>query len=273
MVTRTRTLANFSVEKNQLITHLTAKIASAQTTTLNKDYDNRHAAELTNVQPLLDAIEAKFKRCQTMYWVYFADLDYSILAGSGSALPFQMDCTIDDATLLTKHTFMVNDPVSYKELIDYQFQSFVLMVASLYENLVCLAEVFAKKVIVFINKPLSTPMRDYLDFHQRLLDLDYRTRDELSICLDNSRLFLTTYVALNTQLRNRFNHGFLIHLETDGTEYFVSNLGTNLFRPRSTELLLNEYAKTIVDGTDFFIRNLMTALYQMGNHTTKLIPS
>lgn len=68
------------------------------------------------------------------------------------------------------------------------------MTASIYENLVLLAEIFLKKVIVYIRKPLSSPLNDYLKYLELLISLGYRDNDKLTACVKISEPYFDQYL-------------------------------------------------------------------------------
>lgn len=273
-ITHSRSLVSFSTERNQLFTHISDKQTSNLISSMNSDFDDRIKMEPAHVERLLAAVEAKFKRCQTLYFVYFETAQHSILCNDTTTLPLSVDCEIEDATIITRHSFRVENPIAYREMINYNFQTFVITLASLYENLVALSEVFVKKVIVFVkNKPVSTPLRDYIDFHRKLMLLGYRSSDHLSTCLTNSDPFLSKYLTHITMLRNRFMHGYSINIEMSGTEYMIENLNSGTLSARSTDLLIDRYTKEVLEKSEVFIRELMVALYEMGKDSSSNIPA
>ena len=272
VITKTRTLSNFARQKNDLITLLATKAAAAKVTAINKNIDEKFSPDTTNVNAVLNAIEAKFKKCESIYYQYFEDADHSVLSGNIATLPVGVDCTLIDSTASIDCYFSVNDRYAYKEIIDGNFQTFILTVASMYENLVILAEIFLKKVMIYVKKPLSAPLRDYLDYLELMISLGYRDNDRLNICMTSSDPFFTQYLEQINQLRNRFIHGYSLNLESDSFNYYVASM-VNKFTPKSADLLLHIFTKAILDQTRVFIINLMTALEQSGKHHKKYIPA
>ena len=272
VITKNHTLSNFARQKNDLITLLATKTAASKIININKIFENKFSPDVSNVISVLNAIEAKFKKCEAIYFQYFEDADHNILSGSSSSLPVGIDCTLIDGTSVVNCSFSVNDRFSYKEMVDGNFQTFILTVASMYENIVTLAEIFIKKVMVYIKKPLSSPLRDYIEYLKLMINLGYRENDRLNICMTTSDPFFTKYLEQINQLRNRFIHGFSLNLESDSFSYYVVSLD-NKFTPKSADLLLHVFTKEILDNTRTFIINLMTAIEQSGKHHRKTIPS
>jgi hypothetical protein len=272
VITKNRTLSNFARQKNDLITLLATKTAAAKVTAINKIFEEKFSPDAANVTAVLSAIEAKFKKCEAIYFQYFEDADHSILSGNNATLPVGIDCTLTDGTTNIYYSFTVNDRYAYKEMVDGNFQTFILTVASMYENLVTLAEIFLRKVMVYIKKPLSSPLRDYLDYLNLMISLGYRDNDRLNICMTTSEPFFTKYLEQMNHLRNRFIHGCSLNLESDSFNYYVVPL-SNKFTPKSADLLLHVFTKEILDNTRTFIINLMSAIKQSGKHHRKTIPA
>lgn len=260
------------MQKNDLITLLATKTAAAKVTAINKNIEEKFSPDTTNVNAVLNAIEAKFKKCEAIYYQYFEDAAHNVLSGSSATLPTGSNCTLIDGTISINYSFSVNDRSAYKEMVDGNFQTFILTVASMYENLVNLAEIFLRKVMVYIKKPLSSPLRDYLDYLKLMISLGYRDNDRLNICMATSEPFFTTYLEQINQLRNRFIHGFSLNMESDSFNYYVISL-VNGFTPKPADLLLHVFTKEILDNTRIFVIDLMTALEQSGRHHRKKIPA
>jgi len=153
------------------------------------------------------------------------------------------------------------------------FQTFILTIASLYENLVLLSEIFLKKVIIYIRKPLSSPLHDYLEYLKLLISLGYRDNDKLNTCMMVSDAFFNQYLTQINQLRNKFIHGFSINLESDSFNYYVVAMDKTPFTSKSADLLIHVFTKDVLDHTRIFMINLMTALKESTKHPRKSIPA
>ncbi|EHQ26497.1 hypothetical protein [Mucilaginibacter paludis] len=272
VVTKTRTLSDFARQKNDLITLLAAKTAAAKVTAINKNIDNKFSPDAANVNAVLNAIEAKFKKCEAIYYNYFEDADHGVLSGNITTLPVGVDSTLIDGTAVINYYFSVDDRYAYKDMVDGNFQTFILTIASMYENLVTLAEIFLRKVMVYIKKPLSSPLRDYLDYLKLMISLGYRNNDRLNICMTSADPFFIKYLEQINLLRNKFVHGVSINLESDNYNYYVAAM-VNTFTPKSADLLLHVFTKAILDNTGAFIIDLMTALEKSSKHHLKYIPA
>lgn len=267
------TLTNFSSEKNELLAIVQKKISETKITNHNEVFHNKYKIELSSINELLNAIEAKFKKCEILYYAYFESIDHAVLSGNAATLPVDIECTFWDGTGQFKYNFKVDDKLFYKEIIDLNFQSFILQIASLYENLVFLAEILIKKVIVYVRPPLSSPLHDYLDFLRRLVDLGYRQNDKLNICINSHHPFFNKYLQQINNLRNKFIHGHSINLSTDGYNYYVDNIPGTSFIRNSPDLLLDIFTKEILDNSKVFISELLISLKQSTNHHTKYLPA
>ena len=273
MIITTPSLTSFATQRNALVALLSSKIAGAKVTTVNSDIDGKYKADVGHVTDLLNAIEAKFKRCESLYYLYFENADHGVLSGNIATLPIEIDCTLHDGTATTEHKFKIDDRYVYKDIVDLNFQTFILTSASLYENLVLLAEIFLKKVIIYVRTPLSSPLLDYLDYLKLLISLGYRENDRLKVCVTSSEPYFDKYLPLINLLRNKFIHGFSINLETDGYNYYVSRLNQTQFTSMSPDLQLNFFTKEVLDQTRVFIINLLTSLKESGRHHRKTIPA
>jgi hypothetical protein len=270
---KTQTLHSFAAQKNALLNVLTRKIAATKVTNLNVAFDNKYSVRLDSITDLLNAIESKFRKCETLFYTYFQDIDHNILAGNITSLPFEMDCTLIDGTSTLKYYYKVDDKSSYKEMIDLNFQNFILMLASLYENLVLLAEIFIKKVMIYVKQPLSSPLHDYLTYLKRLIDLGYRQNDKLNRCMVSFDPFFTRYLLQINNLRNRFIHGYTLNLQTDGFSYFVKKMEGTAFSQTSPELIIDQFTEHVLNNTRDFIRELFVALKESSTHHRKSIPA
>lgn len=270
---KTRTLNSFASEKNALIDILNRKIAATKFTAINAVFDNKYIVAVDPLTELLNAIDAKFRKCETIYYLYFENIDHNILAGNTASLPHEMDCTFSDPASTLKHYYTIDNKASYKEIIDQNFQSFILTLASLYENLVLLAEIFIKKVMIYIKNPLSAPLQDYLLYLKRLVDLGYRQNDRLNVCMNAFGPFFTKYLDQINKLRNRFIHGYSLNLHSDGYNYFVDKMPGTSFSPTSPDLIIDQFTKHVLDNSKDFIRELLTALKESTRHHRKFIPA
>ncbi len=186
-----------------------------------------------------------------------------------------MDCTFLDGTASLHYTYDCDDKLIYKELIDMNFQNFILMTASIYENVVSLGEMILKKVIIHTKEkpPISAPLQDYLNFLKILISLGYRSNDELNRCITTFTPYFQSHLATINLLRNRFIHGYSINLISDGFNYKISNYAQNAFTPASPELNIDIFTLKILNNTREFIKAFYTALERTTRHYRKSIPA
>lgn len=269
----TITLTDFSKSKNRLLGELGKKIDKTQVTALNEVFDKKFKIQYHRVNDLLQIVEVKFKRCEMVYFSYLRDVDYDILKGILNKLPFEMRLTHLDGTSVLEYSYQVNEPGLYRDLVYQNFQTFILTLASLYENLVILMETILKKVIVFVQPPRSSPLHDYVEFLDRLLSLGYRKEDKLSICIKNYHSFFSKYLVQINGLRNYFIHGYKLCIDTDGDFYFVEKIEKSSFVPRSAELQLDVFCGHVIDRTRDFIGELLATLGDTIKHYKKSIPA
>lgn len=265
-------LSSFSTERNALLNIVRKKITETKVTNHNELFDNKYKVQINSITELLNAIESKFKKCEILYHIYFENMDHSILSGNTLSLPFEMNCTFLDGTAQLKYNFKVDDRVFYKEIVDLNFQSFILQIASLYENLVHLIEILIKKVMVYVKPLISTPLHDFLKYLKYLVNLGYRQNDKLNLCILSHSVFFNRYLVQINNLRNRFIHGYSINLNSDGYNYFVHPLDTAAFVRNTPDLMVDVFTKEILANTKGFIIDILLVLKDSANHHTRKIP-
>jgi hypothetical protein len=271
MVKNTVICSNFSAGRNKLLSILVKKTASSKVTGLNVAIDNRYRPDVSYVKELLDVIEIKYKRCEQLYYIYFEQINHDAVVGNSTNFPFASDLTFIDGISTIEFSFSVDSQAAYKEMIDVNFQTFILTLASLYENLVMLAEIYLRKVVIYVRRPPSTPLHEYVNYFNMLSDLGYKNSEKLAACILGSKVYFDSYLEQINELRNRFIHGFSVNLETDGYYYYVSKHSTS-FTQKSIDLQLDIFTKSIIEKTHIFIANLMDALGETVKHHRKSIP-
>lgn len=265
-------LPDLSIEKNNLIALVTRKIAELKVTDTNERFDKKLKIEIASVTDILDAIESKIKRAEIIYHTYFASLDHGILSGNSATLPLQVNNVFMDGTAQLEYSFKVDDKGAYKELIDLNFQNFILLMASIYENLVILSEMLIKKVVVGMPQPISIPLHNYTMHLKNLITLGYRKNDKLNTCILSSAAFFDKYLSHMNSLRNRFIHGYSINLASDGAYYFVGKLTFTHFTTPG-DLIVNAYVFTVLEDSKTFISALLIALKESIKHHSKTVPA
>lgn len=265
-------LPDLSIEKNHLVTLVTRKIAEFKVTDTNEKFNKKLKVEIVKITNILDAIETKIKRAEIIYHTYFATLDHGILSGNSATLPKLVNNVFMDGTAQLEYGFKVDDKGVYKELIDLNFQNFILLMASIYENLVILSEMLIKKVVVGMPQPISIPLHNYTMHLENLIALGYRKNDRLNTCILSSMPFFEKYLPHINSLRNKFIHGYSINLASDGSYYFVDKLDFRMFTVPG-DLIIDTYVFEILENSKTFITSLLTALKESIKHHSKTVPA
>ena len=265
-------LPDFSIEKNNLVSLVTRKIAELKVTDTNERFDKKLKIDIASVTNILDAIESKIKKTEIIYHTYFANIDHGILSGNSATLPKHVNNVFMDGTAQLEYSFKVDDKAVYKELIDLNFQNFILLMASIYENLVILSEMLIKKVVVGMPQPISIPLHNYTMHLENLITLGYRKNDKLNTCIISSAGFFNKYLPHINSLRNKFIHGYSINLASDGAYYFVSKLSFTHFTTPG-DLIVDAYVFTILENSKTFISALLVALKESIKHHSKTVPA
>ncbi|MCS3737138.1 hypothetical protein [Mucilaginibacter dorajii] len=246
----------------------------SKTTALNEQFDAKFKVDVAVLTEIMTCVEAKFHKCEMIYNAYFEYIDHAVLAGNAASLPVQMNCTFTDGTASFQEIITCDDKAFYRDLIDTNFQTFILMVASIYENLVHVTEIISKKVIVYMKKkpPISAPLHDFLEHLKLLVNLGYRKTNELDTCLTTFAPYFQTYLLTTNRLRNSFIHGYARNLASDGFNYRITNFDPAAFTAGSPQLNIDLFSKNILDNTRDFIAALYPALEKTIRHHTKRVP-
>lgn len=271
-------LTSFARQKNSLLNLVDRKITDSKTTNINEQFKygtKEFKVDRNVLAEIMDSVETKFHNCEMIYHAYIENIDHGLLSGNPATLPFISDYTFTDDVATFKKTLECNDKAMYRDLIDINFQTFILMIASVYENLVYIIEIISKKVIVYIkNKaPLSTPLHDFRDHLKLLTDLGYRKPNELDSCLTSFSTYFDTYLSTITKLRNSFMHGFNKNLSSDGFNYRITNFDIQKIAAQSPKLNIDHFTGEVLNNTRVFIHTLYSALEKTIRHHTKKIPA
>lgn len=258
-----KTLTDISTLSNILQNEIVSKIASGDVLTVNTDIHKDLKIEATETRVLLNTIQRKLRDCEMLYFTYFETVDHSTLCGANLASPKIISIDFSYGTNIIKLKLEINDKDAYSDLIQSNFQTFILTLSSLYENIARLTEILIKKIIVHGKKnvPLSSPYSLLLEYWKMLVSLSYRNHDNFYSCIQTHDVFLSKYSLPLNNLRNRFIHGYNIHLFSDGTEFRVSPIiDTSVFSNTSPELILDVFANEIFLNTKNLITDFLNAL-------------
>ncbi|MDF2380861.1 hypothetical protein JMG10_05280 [Nostoc ellipsosporum NOK] len=271
MVTKTQNLTTFKTESDTLLQVINRKIAAGKTLPVNASFNTKLTVDINNIASVINAIEQKFKKCEMHYYGYFENVDHAVLSGNPASLPFSMNCTFIDGTATLKYVYECDDKRLYKEIIDMQFQAFILTTASIYENLVTLAEIIIKKVFVYLTRPQSTKLDDYISLLKILIDLGYRGNDELHRCITAHDRYFNDFLGIINNMRNSFIHGYSTQAATDGFNYKVTTQGA--IAAGAAVRNIDLFTAEILANTRNFIRAFYPTLEKSIRHYKKSIPA
>ncbi|MBP1165274.1 hypothetical protein JOE44_002158 [Chryseobacterium sp. PvR013] len=260
---KTIELVDLSSEINHLIQKVNVHEVSATITSINSDFDSIYEIKSSpNLKELLNGINSRLRKIQTIYHVYFEDLDDQIINGNAATLPLEISCEFYFDTNSFVKIMNFESPEIYKELIDNEFQTFVLTTASIFENIVRLIEILGKKVIIHKtkNKPLSMPLGMYLDYLSSLLRLNYLTITPFIQCIQSYEHFFNMYLETINLLRNAYIHGYKTNLLFNSNGYMITLFCNKTFSSNSPQLELKVFTQTIVEQLSSFISDLITTL-------------
>lgn len=255
------TLSNFRTEIYDLLNEVSQKIAANATRTLNFDMHDNYKIDIQEIENRLNGIALKFRKCEINYYQYFDDLHHDILTGNTWDLPISRQRIFSDGTAKTKQLFEVDDQILYQELINVQFQEFILFIASVIENLVYLAETLVRKVVVHLKgkHPPSIIMQNYIATLALLIKLDYRTNDSISQCLDNHKTFFEKYLPTINSYRNSFIHGYKSRLTVVGSEYMLETPSAPIF-PNTLDTRVDGFTQSVLENMSLIIPDFLKAI-------------
>ncbi|WBS74144.1 hypothetical protein PF438_14715 [Elizabethkingia meningoseptica] len=220
-------LIDFSEKNSELLQVVYQHQNNATITRINAEFHNDYLiVAFPELEDLLSAINQRIRKLQIIHYSYFGDLSENALAGSAASLPFEANYQFHYNTNSFSSNISFNTAVFYREVIDNQFQTFILTAAAIFENIVRLVEKLTKKVVLHHTnrKPPSVPLGMYLNYLDSLLRLNYRNVNPFVQCLLNHESFLRTYVETVNFLRNSYIHGYKSNLVLNSGRYMISKL-------------------------------------------------
>jgi hypothetical protein len=260
--TQTINLSNFLPESTALYSAAVAKIHASQTQPINLEIQKEYKLEPDIIRQRLDAIIRKFRKAEMNFYLYFDGADHNLLVSKSTDLPIMRECIFLDNGAKIKMYFEVDDRQLYQELIDYNFQEFMLFVSSLLENMVHLSETLIKKISVHSKKnpPQSYPMATFVELLKYLHRLNYRSdADPLAVCIQKHDVFLSRYLATITTFRNRYIHAYPTKLKGDSVEYLIIDPESPI-NGSAPDLNVSFFTKTIIDHLKNFIPDFFDAI-------------
>jgi len=263
-----KSLTNFTTQKNVIVTAIGRKILRGAYDQTLHDSFKPSKIYIAHIEDIISSIESKLRKIEISYYTYFdSEYDASIIVNNTILNNKVIETEFDYATNVLKNRIDINDPSLYKELIDSNFQSFILTTASLLEVLVKLSETLLKKIVIYDGKRLpyqSIPLGVFILNWDKLVDLGYRKNDEFYGCFSGHRAFIDKYLEQINLLRNRFMHGYSINLEINAVhnEYMVINHNQANFPLIAgggiiPELVLNNFANAVLINTKSLITDIL----------------
>jgi len=268
-------LTDFSAQRNLLLSIITKKVIGKKYTALNQDFDKDLKIDLPAITNLLGTILIRIRTAEMIYYTYLESVDHTMLAGAASNVPVQIEVEFTDGTAIHKKTIEINDKALYKETVDMNFQQFILLMATLFENFVRLSELLIKKIIVHRpeSKPISAPLHHYLFYFESLIKLGYRKNDFVYGCILTHLTNLQTILVPINTLRNKFMHGFQSGLTSDGFAYNINHDLTPKISKGSPILNIDQFSGSVLRDCKLFFSDLITALTSQIKHHSKFIPA
>jgi len=281
-----QTLTDFSIQKFKILLSINNKKAKgAYNQSLHDLFKNpsKHRININDIENIISAIEIKLRNIETIYYTYF-DLEYdsSIIINNSMSSNKIIETEFTFNTNIIKNRIEINDARIYKELIDTNFQTFILDIAALYEVLVKLNETLLKKIVLYDGEKLpyqSIPFKLFLMNWDKLVELGYRKNDDFYLCFFNHKIFIDKYLPLISSLRNKFIHGYSVNLEHDTThnEYVIKNRDTTIFPILSdsrinSDLILSNFTKAIMTNTRLISTDIINLFERKLSYGATKIP-
>lgn len=276
-------LSDYNTKKTLIVTKVASKISSNLFDENLHDSFRDSKLKIDDVELMINSIERRLRELEVIYYTHFgSEYDSSIIINGSLILDKIIETEFFYSTEIITNRITINSASLYKEIIDDNFRSFILTVASLYEVLVRLTETLTKKIVLYdgLRSPYqSIPLMTMLLNWDRLLDLDYRIPDTIYSCYQNHRLFLNKYLLQINNLRNRFIHGYSINLEKNilHNKYMVINHRLQEFpQVRNggiiTELVVNDFVKNILNNTQTLVTDILNGFVTELSVPNKEIP-
>lgn len=283
----TKTLTDFSSQKNAIVSAVGNKITRGLYDNNLHDSFKPSKFDIKDIELIISSIETKLRKIEVIYYTFFdTEYDPNIIVNNSMPVVGGMitnkiiETEFDFGTNILKNRIDVNTPFLYKEMIDTNFQSLILVTASLYEVLVKLCETLLKKIVIYDGEKSpyqSIPLKTFILNWDKLVDLGYRKNDEFYICFSGHRSFINSYLGQINTLRNRFVHGYSMNVKIDTfhNEYVVTNYDEKNFslvagRGIITELILNNFANAILINTYALTTDLLNLFNTKLTRATKI---
>ena len=255
-------LVDFSDKNSELLQAVYHHESNSTITNTNSRFHNDYRINtFPDIEDLLSAINQRIRKLQIIHYSYFADLNEEALAGNRAKLPFEANYQLYYSTNNFLSSISINTGTFYREIIDSQFQTFILAAAAVFENVVRLVERLTKKVILHYTgkKPPSIHFSIYLNYLESLIELNYRSINPFVQCFRNHDSFLRTYVGNVNSLRNSYIHGYKGNLLLNSTRYLISML-ENPLTNSSPQAEVKIFTEDFTDRIIGFFTELLNTL-------------
>jgi hypothetical protein len=279
----TQELSDFTIERDEIVRLINLKMtAGLVVQDLNHHFNDKQSKyDFIYIGEIIDGIEIKLRKAEIIYHTYFnstfnstALVSNSLLATMTIETEFYYDVNVK------KEVIEIRTIDMYRELIDISFQDFILLIASIFENLVRLIEILVRKIIVFgeRNPHLSTPFKVLVDYWENLVKLKYRKdSDPMYKWLKNHKTFLVKYLGQLNTLRNRYIHGYGTHLHSNYGNYLIRNFDqANFVEPVPSalipELVVSDFTKEVLLNTQNILKSFLKVVQKRASSPKQLIP-
>ncbi|MES1221908.1 MAG: hypothetical protein ABUT20_40800 [Bacteroidota bacterium] len=272
VVTDEHTLNDLKSLIDPLLAVVQQKISSNLVTQLNERFDNKLKINYVVLNTLLHSIDCKIRKSEILYLTFLREVNHDVLCSSPfpESLLVRKTFTFSTSTMIS--TFEIDDRDMYVELIEMNFQSFILTISSVLDNIVKLKDILIAKVLIHKKNGstfLATPLDLYLDYFESLLELKYRQKDSLFHILDKHKTFCNDYLDTIKNLRNRYIHGSSTLLEPRNGRFIIidPNIGTD-----SPQAAVDVFAGNTLDNIKLFIVDLFTMLQAVISDPVQTLP-
>lgn len=275
-------LTDYSTLRIQIVNATNQKISDGKFNLDLHDIFKPSKIKIDDVDSIIRAIDRKLRVLETIYYTFFeSEFDATIMSTRSVPIGNKIiETEFNYSTKIIRNRIEIDNADSYEELINTNFQTFILTVASIYENIVKLIEIFVKKITVHgkTKQPYqSVHMGLFLEYWHNLVKLSYRKDDDFYECIKDHQAFLEKYLRQINNLRNRFIHGYSPNLTSIQGNFYVVSLDTEQFpliagRQLPPELILNEFVKDILENSQELIGDLLTLFNRKLNHHMTKIP-
>ena len=215
------------------------------------------------IESICDSIESKLRKCQKILELYFSAINHDLITGT---IPFhtvsiQKSFDLSGSVIIYNRSY--NEINVYREEVSSEFQSFVIDIATCYENLIRLTEIVLKKIVIYgkqNNKNQSITFDVFRSYWDNLVNVNYRTDDNMYKCLKKHLEFFERFYPVITKLRNRAVHGYKALLIADSITYIINPECSNHLK--STELQCDIFVKKVFESTKIIITDFIKELTQ-----------